>query len=322
MPHRVFLGKRYPSACGRWLLTWDDGNVSPSVDRRAAVIVNPIARSADDELAALQAVAAKLDIDLRVMMTTIGHPGRTQARQAVDKGFDSVVAVGGDGTLRQVAAGVAHTDVALGIMPAGAGNIVARNVGLRPGDHARNAEVALTGRPRPVDLAWATIDDEAREPFLGMIGMGRDAEVVAAVTRRSKQVRSWRAYARAGLKALRATPLPFIIDGAHENYWTVLVGNAPRVPMGARVFPDVHLDSGDLQVLRVERPSLLNWAGIAAFGLGLRRKAPRLRWSRVTSVAVSFPSPRAVQIDGDVVASASTVFVDVDASALLVRSPA
>ncbi|ETJ35241.1 hypothetical protein Q604_UNBC10368G0001, partial [human gut metagenome] len=71
-----------------------------------------------------------------------------------------VVAGGGDGTVRAVAAGLAGTSTELGILPLGTANLAARNLGLPVGDPEALITTAVTGTAHPVDLAWVSIDPD------------------------------------------------------------------------------------------------------------------------------------------------------------------
>ena len=86
--------------------------------------------------------------------TTPAETGATQARLAVASGADLVLAMGGDGTVRAVAAGLAGTGVELGILAAGTANLAARNLGLPVGGLDAALEAALSTPAAPTDLAW------------------------------------------------------------------------------------------------------------------------------------------------------------------------
>ncbi|MDO4901387.1 diacylglycerol kinase family protein [Actinomyces sp.] len=86
--------------------------------------------------------------------TSAQETGAMQARMAVASSARLVVAAGGDGTVRSVAAGVAGTGVDMAIMPLGTANLAARNLGLPLRRYAELAHVAATGRAFPTDLMW------------------------------------------------------------------------------------------------------------------------------------------------------------------------
>lgn len=94
--------------------------------------------------------------------TTEDDPGTGQAVEALKWQPQLIVAAGGDGTVRAVAAGVAHSGVPMGILPLGTGNLFARNLDL-PLDLGAAFERALTGEPHRVDLAWLRLE-EVSEP--------------------------------------------------------------------------------------------------------------------------------------------------------------
>ena len=86
--------------------------------------------------------------------TSVSEPGTMQARLALAAGARLVVAAGGDGTVRSVAAGLAGTGAQMGIVPLGTANLAARNLGVPVGDALAAARVVAHGVDLPADLAW------------------------------------------------------------------------------------------------------------------------------------------------------------------------
>ena len=86
--------------------------------------------------------------------TSVSEPGTMQARLALAAGARLVVAAGGDGTVRSVAAGLAGTGAQMGIVPLGTANLAARNLGVPVGDARAAAQVVARGVDLPADLAW------------------------------------------------------------------------------------------------------------------------------------------------------------------------
>ena len=158
--------------------------------------------------------------------TSSAEPGATQARLAVASGAALVVAAGGDGTVRSVAAGLAGTPVQMGIVPLGTANLAARNLGLPTAELARAAQIAASGRARPCDLAWVSTDPGDEEdssswarPTLGrehacmvVAGIGFDAGLVASTRPALKARIGWGAYALAAMGNLRSPRMDLVLS--------------------------------------------------------------------------------------------------------------
>ena len=122
----------------------------------ACVVVNP------SKPRATTAVRSLLEDELREagydgpvwLETSVSEPGMMQARLALAAGARLVVAAGGDGTVRSVAAGLAGTGAQMGIVPLGTANLAARNLGVPVGDPRAAAKVVAQGVDLPADLAW------------------------------------------------------------------------------------------------------------------------------------------------------------------------
>ena len=122
----------------------------------ACVVVNP------SKPRVTAAVRALLEGELRVagyagpvwLETSVSEPGMMQARLALAAGARLVVAAGGDGTVRSVAAGLAGTGAQMGIVPLGTANLAARNLGVPVGDARAAARVVAHGVDLAADLAW------------------------------------------------------------------------------------------------------------------------------------------------------------------------
>ena len=122
----------------------------------ACVVVNP------SKPRVTAAVRSLLEGELREagyagpvwLETSVSEPGTMQARLALAAGASLVVAAGGDGTVRSVAAGLAGTGAQMGIVPLGTANLAARNLGVPVGDARAAARVVAHGVDLPADLAW------------------------------------------------------------------------------------------------------------------------------------------------------------------------
>lgn len=141
-----------------------------------------------------------------------------KARRAAAEGFDAVVVCGGDGTVFDALQGLAGSDVPLGIVPFGTGNVLAQNLKI-PRDPAARARWILSGRPLSVPLGRITCcpgeePQELRSWYFAMsAGMGVHAALMAAARESAKKANGRGAYYRAGAKLLFQHPLqPFDIE--------------------------------------------------------------------------------------------------------------
>ncbi|QHO90184.1 diacylglycerol kinase [Actinomyces sp. 432] len=121
----------------------------------AAVVINPAKPAATLEVRrVLGETLHAVGYRTIWLETSARETGAIQARLAVASGARLVVAAGGDGTVRSVAAGLAGTGVEMGIMPLGTANLAARNLNLPLRRHAELARIVASGRAAPTDLLW------------------------------------------------------------------------------------------------------------------------------------------------------------------------
>ena len=263
--------------------------------------------------AAVRACAARYLPEPMWYETTADDPGVGQTREAVERGAQLVVAVGGDGTVRAVAEGVAGTDAAMALLPQGTGNLLARNLDLPLGDVDELLRIALTGSDRMIDVGWLTVirdesavsddiaeaDPAAAKPeetppdagatardhiFLVISGVGFDAAMVADTDEELKARVGWIAYFVAGIRHLHARRLRLQMS-LDESPWfnvrlrSVLIGNCGKLPGGVVLLPDAVLDDGWLDVAAIDtRVGILGWTQlfgeVALQRFGVRTKMP------------------------------------------------
>jgi YegS/Rv2252/BmrU family lipid kinase len=257
-------------------------------------------------------------------ITDKAEAGVAAAKGAALDGADLVVAVGGDGTVRGCAEGLASTGVPLGIVPHGTANLLARTLGI-PGHPQPALDIALCtaacGVDWCIDLAVAD-----REPFTAMAGMGLDAAVVAGT--KLKHQLGWLAYAMSGAVHLALPPTRFTIrldDGEpiERTARSVVVGNSGLLPGGFNLLPDARLDDGVLDVAVLAPHGPLGWPRLATRVLTHSQHQDRML-ERLQARRVELTShvtlPR--EVDGEVISPGQTLTVNVEPSALTVRIPA
>ena len=314
-----------------------------ATDRPIHVIVNPAKFDGDTSgvRAEVEAAVVQFHGALPVWAeTTEDDPGFGQTRAAVEAGAGIVCALGGDGTVRAVASELARLmrdrepegRVALGLLPGGTGNLLARNLGVPHTDLAEAVRVAWTGEDRRIDLGWARLDGGAAEGFVVMAGLGFDAAVMDDAPEGLKDKVGWAAYVVAAARNLRGEPfsLGLAVDGHREEREArmVVVGNCGALQGGIELAPDAQIDDGILDTVVHTPSSLAEWAAVAK-DVALKRGSSggeegdddvvcRARGSRV---AVTVSPAQLVEVDGDVLREASELEVDVEPLALTVRVP-
>lgn len=187
---------------------WEQTHSPGLGQQKVAVVMNPIkAKSSEARLLIEEACASAGWEPPRFFETTAEHPGFSQAREAVEYGADVVLVGGGDGTVRVVAEVLADTDIAMGLIPLGTGNLLARNIHLDVNDLSGNVEAALFGHQRFIDTARMRVEnsktkESADHTFLVIAGIGMDAEVVGDTNDGLKKAVGWLAYTEAGVRHL------------------------------------------------------------------------------------------------------------------------
>ncbi len=266
--------------------------------------------------------------------TTPEDPGSGQTRAAVADGAAVVVAYGGDGTVRAVAHALAGQGVPLGLVPAGTGNLLARNLGIPLANPEDCLRIALGTHSRVVDIGRIELDvsgedaEPARHTFLVMAGLGFDAEVMATVEPRLKQKVGWWAYVVAGTRNLRGPSTRVVIrlddrPPIVRRVRSVIVGNCGELAGGVRLMPDALIDDGWLDVVIVAPRGVVGWAAVTAAVLTRSQRGHQpVEHFRCRKLRVHAERPLQAQIDGDPGGEARVLRAEVDPRALTVRCPA
>lgn len=259
-----------------------------------------------------------------VVATTEQSPGTEQARSAVAAGADLVLAWGGDGTVNAVAAGLSGTGVPLGILPAGTGNLLARNLSVPLGLRDATA-VALTGADRAVDLIELGLGGRVGICSV-MAGIGLDAVLIDA-PENLKNVIGPTAYVVNGVRAIghRTTRFGIAIDGGPPHWYSaksVLVVNVGGLVAGLDVAPEAEVADGLLHVVVLPLGTPLDLVRTAS-DLALRRSRhdPSRRHFAGRSAVIVSRETQPRQVDGDVIEDGRRLEARVLPSALVVRVP-
>jgi YegS/Rv2252/BmrU family lipid kinase len=259
--------------------------------------------------------------------TTAEDPGRSMAESAAISGAELVLVCGGDGTVRTVCAELAGTGVSVGIVPAGTGNLLARNLGI-PLQLQAAVDVALNGQDRAIDLARVSGDGLGPdEHFMVMAGMGFDAAIMEGASEQIKARVGWLAYVVSGLRNLMfpAVRVDIRLDGGEwtrHRATTVLIGNVGYLQAGMPLLPDAAIDDGVLDVVVLHPNRFLAWIPLAVRVLRRGRRSDELinrMTGRTVTVRAHSETPR--QLDGDPVGAGYELHAECVHGKLLVRIP-
>ncbi len=322
-----------------------------STKKRAAVIYFPGRVDSKKLSAAVEMTVLPLGWEPTLWLpTSENETGGVQVLRALAQGATRLLIVGGDGTVRECLEAISKTEdydtrrVTVGIVPAGTGNVLARNLRLDLTDLRRSVIRGLTGNRHPIDLGLARVikDDGTRAEliFSVMGGVGLDAKIFAKTDPRLKKAIGWFAYVEGGLRSLPTLfeNLRVQVDNReprHVKVVSLLIGNAGWLPGNLSLMPDARLDDGRLDVAAIGPRRFWNWIGFwgrVTWGNQL------LRLSRVgkqlldasanvktienlsgTKIRVTPDRPVHMQIDGDSIGMIREVEFEVQPRAIVMR---
>ena len=236
-----------------------------------------------------------------------------------DANADVVFAVGGDGTVHEVARRLIGKRAALGVLPTGSGNGFARHVGL-PMNPRLSLQACAQMRIEEIDTA--TVNGT---PFIGTMGIGFDAWVAEQFA--SSKVRGLQTYAAIALRGFlryRATEYDIAIDGLHHHRSALIVAiaNASQYGNNARIAPLASLQDGLLDLVIVDRlsPLAIPAAGARLFR-GTLDRAQGVSMTRGRIIEIGRPEAGAAHLDGEPVTLPATLRIEIVPRSLRVLVP-
>jgi YegS/Rv2252/BmrU family lipid kinase len=296
-----------------------------NIAARVGVVINPIAgrtgrRRGESERrrSMVMSAAAAAGVEARVHLTSAAGEARELARMLAEDDCSVVMAMGGDGTVNEVAQGLIGSGVPLGLLPSGSGDGLARGLGI-PADPRRAFDVALSGATIRMDVGYA--NDRL---FLNVAGVGFDAAVSRefAIAGRRGLV----GYVRKTLglvRHYRALRYDFEHDEAvsSSDCFLMAVANAPAYGNGAVPAPDADVTDGVFDVLMIQAGSSAQqvWRSRRLFW---RRRAAADGVSRLRAKRVEVRAPEILfHLDGDVQPVVDHLTIEIAPGALAVRVP-
>ncbi|WP_051979130.1 diacylglycerol/lipid kinase family protein [Edaphobacter aggregans] len=306
--------------------------------RKILLLVNPLLASRGSrDIARVLGVFKQAEVEIELLETGANRAAGGKAKHAVKQGVDAVIVCGGDGTVFDTLQGLAGSEVPLGILPLGTGNILAKNLRI-PSKPVEAARWLLSASPRAVRLGKITcgVPGGKRSWFFAMAaGMGPHAAMMEVARRHQKDRTGRAAYFAAGCKLLFSHPLKTFdleittVDGkVHERRVSEVI--AVRVAQLNLWRPGGSLESSFLRLASVEGDSRwrLTQASFQALFLGAGRR-DRTRKSGVASYedvlrvecrptpGVNYDPSVMVEADGEILGSSCATIEMADVTVML-----
>jgi YegS/Rv2252/BmrU family lipid kinase len=227
------------------------------------------------------------------------HPGHGYelAQKAVTEGFDYVVAVGGDGSINEIAAALIGTETALGIIPAGSGNGLAMHLGYGRAIAPAVKKLNLAEKQR-IDVGYLN-----GRPFFNVAGIGFDG-LVSNMMKQSS-ARGFLPYFLKSVEAgLTYTPRACKIELDDQTItrkcFVIAVANGPMYGYNVQIAPDAKLDDGLFEVVILnDAPRWQYFAAVPSTFNGKIYEAEFVEHFTTKKVVISAEEPLHVHVDGE-----------------------
>jgi YegS/Rv2252/BmrU family lipid kinase len=206
-----------------------------------------------------QAFIAEHGWDATVVSTERPRHATELARRAVDEGCTLVVAIGGDGTMNEVASALVGTPARFGLIPCGSGNGLGRHLGIRRPGHGA-FRTLLTDNVLAIDTGLVN-----GAPFINAMGLGFEADIAVRFSKLTR--RGLSGYFRVGVPAfLRHEPEPVVVHHGCVTHrlqtFTLAVMNSDQYGNDARIAPGAKLDDGRFELVSVPKVGFLAACGM------------------------------------------------------------
>ena len=279
--------------------------------------------------------------------TSADDSGRAAAELAIADDPAVVIVAGGDGTVRAVSEVIQSRSIPLALVPAGTGNLLARDLGIPLNDVAASVAAAFSGGDRAVDVGVVELEEESgsrhTHTFMVMAGIGLDAEMAHNTSAIAKKHLGWFAYVTPIARSVivnRLFHLDYRVDEERvrsTRAHTVIVGNCGTLTGNMLLIPDAVIADGLLDVVMMRPRGHFGWAEIGTRltlqGIARRsrlsrmllRRAPELRslaYVQGRRFEARFKTPHIVELDGDSFGHVTRVRVSIRPGSLHVRVPA
>ncbi|OEH93383.1 diacylglycerol kinase [Bacillus solimangrovi] len=271
--------------------------------KRARLIYNPTSgrELLKKQLPSVLQILEEAGFETSCHATTGAGSATREAKLAVEREFDVVIAAGGDGTINEVVNGLAELPKRpkLGIIPAGTTNDFARAVGI-PRAIDKACEIIAQGHTEPIDIGRVN-----GHYFINIAGGGRLTELTYEVPSKLKTVLGQLAYYLKGvemLPSLKPVPARIEYDGKlfEGEVMLFLVANTNSVGGFEKLAPDASMNDGMFDLLILEKTNIADFVRIASQALrGEHLNDKRIIYSKANRIKVYTEEKMQLNLDGE-----------------------
>jgi len=294
-------------------------------DQKFFLIVNLIAGHGrcKELFPKVRAELERRGIDYELHFTNEPLEATDVAKMGLEAGFSQIIAMGGDGTVNEVANGLNGMDATMCVIPAGNGNDFVRTIGI-PNDPIRALDTLTSGKDRTIDLGL--VDDD--RCVVNGLGVGIDAQVARDVLA-MERLRGVPAYLSAAVRQVfrfKAFPVTLTVEGwsLELDCLSLGVANGPFCGGGFKLAPKAAVDDGLLDIAAIgDFPRLERLIRLPQARAGKHLSLSQVHYRQVERVSVASDAKLVAHIDGEPYRLPREPFdVAVLPNALRVRVPA
>jgi YegS/Rv2252/BmrU family lipid kinase len=283
-------------------------NQMPNLKDSLLLIVNPASGDgkAIDMLPAIDDLIGQMGITYDIQITDTPAQATALAKTAALFGYGHIVAVGGDGTVNEIAAGLIETDTTLGVIPAGRSNDFFRSLGIT-GELERVCRVAVLGKAKLMDVGFLN-----EQPFFNSVGVGFAAEMVREANRLTEGRLAYFKAIYNAWKKYSAYELNLRIDNLELKLpATMVLANIGKISGGGfRATPQALVDDGKFDVCvmeKIKRTEIISF--LPKFARGTHLRLPEIKMYRCRQLEIASKQTLPVHYEGEIYHNANGRFM-------------
>jgi YegS/Rv2252/BmrU family lipid kinase len=251
--------------------------------------------------------------DSMLLVTTKPLEAISLTNAAIRDKATKIIAVGGDGTINEVASALVGSNIPLGIIPIGSGNGLARHLQI-PLTPSKALAYALLNKTKRIDVGFIN-----ERPFFCTAGIGFDAQVAHQFAKNNK--RGLINYIKATFITLyKFKPIVIHFEGKQEILFSFTIANANQFGNNAYISPFSNIQDGNIEIVRILPLSFWN-AAIVGIKLFLKKikHSKKVKIDTITQYQVEYSVQQPMHMDGEAIfTSATSLNITIKPAALLV----